>query len=157
MGKTAVFALAPLQQLEVDEGLSRVSALCHTRKLAFQIGKEDERFCKFMPSMKISVFYECVPLKNDIDTIKNGKPQIVVATPGRLLDLVKQKALSLDDFRHFNIDECDKILESVSMRADIQQIFKLTPTEKKIDIRKCFAGETSRWQTKMAAPIFGCQ
>ena len=108
--------------------------------------------------MKVSVFYGGVPLKNDIDSIKNGKPQIIVATPGRLLDLVKQKALSLDDFRHFNIDGCDKVLESVSMRADIQQIFKLTPREKQVDIQECFAGEISRWRTKMAAAaIFNSQ
>ena len=130
MGKNAAFVLKTLQQLDVEEGLSRVLVLCHTRELSFQISEEYERYRKFMPSMKVSVFYGGVPLKNVIVTIKNGKPQIVVATPGRLLDFVKQKALFLDDIKHFNIDECDKILENVSMRADIQQIFKLTPREK---------------------------
>ena len=72
MGKTAVFVLATLQQLEVNEGLSRVLVLCHTRELAFQISKEYEGFRKYMPSMKVSVFYEGVPLKSDIDSIKNG-------------------------------------------------------------------------------------
>ena len=84
MGKNAVFVLETLQQLDVDEGLSRVLVSCHTKELAFQISKkyegfddepEDERFCKYMPSMKVSVFYEGVPLKNDIVTINNGKPQ----------------------------------------------------------------------------------
>ena len=53
MGKTAVFVLATLQQLEMDEDLARVLVLCHTRELAFQISKEYERFCKYMPSMKV--------------------------------------------------------------------------------------------------------
>ena len=54
MGKTAVFVLATLQQLDLDEKLSRVLVLCHTRELAFQISKEYERFCKYMPSMKVN-------------------------------------------------------------------------------------------------------
>lgn len=53
MGKTAVFVLATLQQLDLDETLSRVLVLCHTRELAFQISKEYERFSKYMPSMKV--------------------------------------------------------------------------------------------------------
>ena len=91
IGQNAVFVLETLQQLDVDEGLSRVLVSCHTRELAFQISNRHERFCKFMPSMKGSAFYESIPLKRDIDTIKNGKPQIIVATPGRLFDLVKKK------------------------------------------------------------------
>ena len=67
-----------------------------------------------------------------MESIKKGVPQIIVATPGRLLDLVKQKSLSLDNIKHFIIDECDKVLESVSMRADIQQIFKVTPRSKQV-------------------------
>lgn len=83
-------------------------------------------------AIKVSVFYGGVPLRDDIDSIKKACPQIIVATPGRLLDLVKQKALSLDNIKHFIIDECDKVLESVSMRADVQQIFKLTPRCKQV-------------------------
>ena len=120
MGKTVVFASATIQQLEVDEGLSRVLVLCHTRELEFKIGKKMKDFVNICHQWKFRYFMKVFLLKNDIVTIKNGKPQIVVATPGRLLDLVKQKTLSLDDIKHFIIDECDKILESVSMRADIQ-------------------------------------
>ena len=143
IGKTAICALAIIQQMAVDEGLPRILALCHTREIACQIGKEDGRFCKFMPSMKGSVFYKIIPLKSDIDTLKNGKPQMVVATPGRLLDFVKRKALSLDDVKHFIIDECDKVLEHVSMRADLRQIRN-----------KNHGIYSPRWRTKMAAPIF---
>ena len=54
IGKNAVFVLVTLQQLEVDEGLSRVLVLCHTRVLAFQISKKYEGFRKYMPSMKVA-------------------------------------------------------------------------------------------------------
>ena len=54
MGKTAVFVLATLQQLEPTENHVYVLVMCHTRELAFQISKEYERFSKYMPSMKVS-------------------------------------------------------------------------------------------------------
>ena len=55
MGKTAVFVLATLQQLEPVDGQVSVLVMCHTRELAFQISKEYERFSKFFPNLKVSV------------------------------------------------------------------------------------------------------
>lgn len=55
MGKTAVFVLATLQQLEPTENVVYVLVMCHTRELAFQISKEYERFSKYMPSVKVGV------------------------------------------------------------------------------------------------------
>jgi len=57
MGKTAVFVLATLQQLEAVDGQVAVLVMCHTRELAFQISKEYERFCKYMPNVKVGVFF----------------------------------------------------------------------------------------------------
>lgn len=53
MGKTAVFVLATLQQLELTENVVYVLVMCHTRELAFQISKEYERFSKYMPTVKV--------------------------------------------------------------------------------------------------------
>ncbi|CAF4855744.1 unnamed protein product, partial [Rotaria socialis] len=61
MGKTAVFVLATLQQLEPVDGQVSVIVLCHTRELAFQISREYERFCKYMPAVKVSVFFGGLP------------------------------------------------------------------------------------------------
>ena len=55
MGKTAVFVLATLQQLELTENQVYVLVMCHTRELAFQISKEYERFSKYMPHVKVSI------------------------------------------------------------------------------------------------------
>lgn len=55
MGKTAVFVLATLQQLEPQDGNVSVLVMCHTRELAFQISKEYERFSKYMPNVKVSL------------------------------------------------------------------------------------------------------
>lgn len=55
MGKTAVFVLATLQQLEPTENVVYVLVMCHTRELAFQISKEYERFSKYMPTVKVKI------------------------------------------------------------------------------------------------------
>jgi ATP-dependent RNA helicase UAP56/SUB2 len=112
MGKTAVFVLASLQQLEQTTDPSCL-VLCHTRELAYQIKNEYTRFSKYMPWVKTAVFYGGTPLKQNLDTLKTEKPQIIVATPGRLLALVRDKSLSLKNIKYFILDECDKLLESL--------------------------------------------
>lgn len=113
MGKTAVFVLATLQQLEPVSGQVSVLVLCHTRELAFQIKNEYLRFSKYMPSVKTAVFYGGVGIKQDHDVLKNDCPNIVVGTPGRILALLRDKALSLKHCKHFILDECDKMLEAL--------------------------------------------
>ncbi|XP_072176600.1 spliceosome RNA helicase DDX39B [Diadema setosum] len=132
MGKTAVFVLATLQQLDPVDGQVSVLVMCHTRELAFQIAKEYERFSKYMPSVKVGVFFGGLSIKNDEQTIKTNCPHIVVGTPGRLLALGRQKILNLKQIKHFILDECDKMLEQLDMRRDVQEIFRMTPHEKQV-------------------------
>ncbi|XP_002738626.1 spliceosome RNA helicase DDX39B [Saccoglossus kowalevskii] len=132
MGKTAVFVLATLQQIEPVDGQVSVLVLCHTRELAFQIAKEYERFSKYMPTIKVGVFFGGINIKKDEQTLKNNCPHIVVGTPGRLLALGRNKTLSLKHVKHFILDECDKMLEQLDMRRDVQDIFRQTPHEKQV-------------------------
>lgn len=138
MGKTAVFVLAILQQIEAetDPKTAKVKAvvLCHTRELAFQITKEFDRFAKFLPSLKDKVMpvFGGIPISQDIQRLKENPPYIVVGTPGRVKDLGEKKHLVLTNVRHFVLDECDKMLEKLDMRADLQAIFKLTPHDKQV-------------------------
>lgn len=132
MGKTAVFVLATLQQLEAVDGQVSVLVMCHTRELAFQISKEYERFCKYMPSLKVGVFFGGVGIKKDEENIKKNCPHIVVGTPGRILALARAGTLNLKHVKHFVLDECDKMLEQLDMRADVQEIFKMTPHDKQV-------------------------
>jgi superfamily II DNA/RNA helicase len=132
MGKTAVFVLATLQQLEPVDGQVSVLVMCHTRELAFQISKEYERFCKYMPSVKVGVFFGGVGIKKDEETLKKNCPHIVVGTPGRILALIRSQGLNLKHVKHFVLDECDKMLEQLDMRADVQEIFKMTPHDKQV-------------------------
>merc|ERR1712123_419856 len=114
MGKTAVFVLATLQQLEIADGpvtAPTVIAMCHTRELAFQISKEYQRFSKYMENLKVAVFFGGMPIDKDKKTLKENCPHIVVGTPGRILGLIRSKALNLKHIKHFVLDECDKTRE----------------------------------------------
>ncbi|KAK4019192.1 ATP-dependent RNA helicase WM6 [Daphnia magna] len=132
MGKTAVFVLATLQQLEMVENQVSVLVLCHTRELAFQISKEYERFSKYMTTIKVGVFFGGLNIAKDEQTLKSNCPHIVVGTPGRILALVRSKKLNLRTLKHFVLDECDKMLEALDMRRDVQEIFRNTPHEKQV-------------------------
>jgi ATP-dependent RNA helicase UAP56/SUB2 len=132
MGKTAVFVLTSLQQLVAEEGVVDTLVLCHTRELAFQICQEFLRFSKYLPEVKVKVFIGGFPIKQHIALLAEDIPNVVVGTPGRILDLVRQKKLPLDKLKRFVMDECDHLLESLSMRRDVQEIFKFTPHEKQV-------------------------
>jgi len=132
MGKTAVFVLATLQQIEPVDGQVSVLVMCHTRELAFQISKEYERFSKFLPSVKVGVFFGGLAIAKDEQVLKNNCPHIVVGTPGRILALIRSKKLPLKNLKHFVLDECDKMLEQLDMRRDVQEIFRATPHEKQV-------------------------
>merc|ERR1712212_1155915 len=95
MGKTAVFVLATLQQIEPVDGQVSVLVMCHTRELAFQISKEYERFSKYMPTVKVGVFFGGMPVEKDEEVLQKNCPRIVVGTPGRIGALAKSKVLNL--------------------------------------------------------------
>ncbi|VEN34564.1 unnamed protein product [Callosobruchus maculatus] len=132
MGKTAVFVLATLQQLDPTENVVYVLVMCHTRELAFQISKEYSRFSKYMPSIKVGVFFGGLPIQRDEEVLKANTPHIVVGTPGRILALVRSKKLNLKHLKHFILDECDKMLEQLDMRRDVQEIYRNTPHNKQV-------------------------
>eukprot|EP00164_Ancoracysta_twista_P002916 GFYU01003881.1.p1 GENE.GFYU01003881.1~~GFYU01003881.1.p1 ORF type:complete len:438 (+),score=185.96 GFYU01003881.1:40-1314(+) len=132
MGKTAVFVLAILQQLELVENQVSVLILCHTRELAYQISFEFSRFSKYMPDVKCKHFYGGLPITQDRETLKKDCPHIVVGTPGRIKALAEEKTLKLDKIKHFVLDECDQILESLNMRSVVQDIFRMTPHDKQV-------------------------
>ncbi|KAH0482556.1 MAG: hypothetical protein KVP17_003693 [Porospora cf. gigantea B] len=137
MGKTAVFVLAVLHQLSNDAGTSgsvQCLGIAHTRELAFQIKNEFARFSKYLPDMKCEVVYGGVPMQKDVEMLSKPTtlPQILIGTPGRVLALVRAKHLNLEKVAHFVLDECDKCLEKMDMRRDVQDIFIKTPRKKQV-------------------------
>ncbi|XP_054272802.1 spliceosome RNA helicase Ddx39b-like [Macrosteles quadrilineatus] len=132
-GKTTAFVLATLQKLEnTSDNHVYVLVMCHSKELVFQISKEYERFSKYMPQIKVGGFSGDQPIEKDEEVLKNNCPHIVVGTPGRILALVRSNTLNLKHVGCFVLDECDKILEVLDMRRDVQEIFRETPQSKQV-------------------------
>jgi len=102
--------------------------------LAFQICHEFDRFKKYLPAVKTAVFYGGIPVQSNRDTLKNDPPHIVIGTPGRMLQLAEEKALNLSKVKYFIVDECDRVLESLDMRKDVQKIFQMCPRDKQVQM-----------------------
>lgn len=134
MGKTAVFVLSILHQLEPVEGQVSALVMTHTRELAVQIKKEFDRFKKFLtnPPIRCEVITGGLDIQPQKDILKNNTPHIIVATPGRVSQLVKEGSLSLKNIKFFVLDECDKILEETEMRQQMQESFRKTPHDKQV-------------------------
>ena len=109
--------LSSLQQIEPVDGEVSVLVMCHTRELAFQIRNEYQRFSKYMPDVKTQVFYGGTDIKENekILASKETHPHIIVATPGRLNALVREKKLRLGSVQRFILDECDKMLDQIGL------------------------------------------
>jgi ATP-dependent RNA helicase UAP56/SUB2 len=117
MGKTAVFVLTVLNRLGEFGESNEVSCLvlAHTRELAFQIAKEFDRFSQNL-NYKTQVIIGGENIQDQMDKLKNDKPQIVVATPGRLLSFIKKSVIDTKNVKIFIIDECDKMLKELGIR-----------------------------------------
>lgn len=143
MGKTAVFVLSVLQQLQAGAG-PLCLVLCHTRELAYQIRHEFDRFKKYLTGVTTGVYYGGVPIKIHREELKNGVPHVVIGTPGRVLQLAEENILPLKNVKFFVLDECDRMLESLEMRKDVQSIFKKTPHNKQVMMFSATLSETTR-------------
>jgi ATP-dependent RNA helicase UAP56/SUB2 len=132
MGKTAVFVLACLQQVDASEKTVKVLVVCHVRELAYQIKHEFDRFAKFFADVNTAVVYGGIPIQKDKEMLKDSCPHILIGTPGRVLGLLREKDLKLDKLTQFVLDECDKCLDKLDMRKDIQHIFLETPKKKQV-------------------------
>lgn len=131
MGKTAVFVLAVLHQLDSPPEPLSVLVLANVRELAFQIKREFDSFSKRLEGVRTEVIYGGVPLSEQVNALKTP-PAIIVGTPGRILALARKGTLKLDKIKYFVMDECDKMLEKLDMRSDVQHIFRMTPHEKQV-------------------------
>jgi len=144
MGKTAVFVLSVLQQLQTGTPGPVCLVLCHTRELAFQICAEFDRFKKYLDGVTTGVFYGGIPVKTHKDGLKKSVPQIVIGTPGRILQLAEDGDLPMKNIKFFVLDECDRMLESLEMRKDVQSIFKKTPHNKQVMMFSATLSDTIR-------------
>ncbi len=127
-GKTAAFSLPIIEQITSDNQTVQAIILSPTRELAVQIGNNIDDFSKYLPKVKTATVYGGANIEEQIRKLKKGV-QIVIGTPGRTLDLIKRKALKLDNINWLVLDEADEML-NMGFKEDIDSILKSTPKEK---------------------------
>ncbi len=128
-GKTAAFGLPLIQSIDFESKTVQGLILCPTRELCLQITGDLKQFALHTPNARIAAVYGGADIRGQIDLVKKGA-QIVVATPGRLLDLVDRKAVKLNNVAYAILDEADEML-NMGFQEDIDQILEKTPTEKR--------------------------
>ena len=127
-GKTAGFGLPILEQLDFSKKTVQAIVLSPTRELAIQIAKDFASYAKHLPKVNIVPVYGGANIQGQIKDLKRGA-QIVVGTPGRTLDLIKRKALKIDNIRWTVLDEADEML-NMGFRDELDAILENTPEEK---------------------------
>jgi len=128
-GKTAAFGL-PMIQL-IDFGLKQAQGMviCPTRELCLQIADDIKKLCKYVKGAKIAAVYGGASIEIQRNQIKKGA-QIIVATPGRLLDLINRKIAKLSNLSYVVLDEADEML-NMGFKEDIDAILENTPPQKR--------------------------
>jgi ATP-dependent RNA helicase DeaD len=124
-GKTAAFGLPLLQLISSQQKSPQALVVCPTRELCIQIVNEMELFKKFMPGMNVIAVYGGTSIGTQIRDLRRGV-QIVVATPGRLIDLIERKAVNLEEIKYVVLDEADEML-NMGFQDDIEFILQNTP------------------------------
>ncbi len=124
-GKTAAFGLPLLHIIDAAAKYPQALVVCPTRELCMQIVKEIELFKKYMTGISVVAVYGGASIGLQIRDLKRGV-QIVVATPGRLIDLIERKAINLEQIKYVVLDEADEML-NMGFQDDIEFILKNTP------------------------------
>jgi len=124
-GKTAAFGLPLLQLIDPSQKYPQALIVCPTRELCLQIEKEINLFKKYIPSVNAVAVYGGASISMQVRDIKRGV-QIVVATPGRLIDLIERKAIDLGRIKYVVLDEADEML-NMGFQDDIEFILQNTP------------------------------
>ncbi len=124
-GKTAAYSLPLLQLIDAEKKYPQALIVCPTRELCIQIVSEIELFKKHIRSIHVVAVYGGASIGTQIRDLKRGV-QIVVATPGRLIDLIERKAINLEQIQYVVLDEADEML-NMGFQDDIEFILQNTP------------------------------
>lgn len=127
-GKTAAFGFPLLQKIDVKRKVVQGLIIAPTRELCLQITTELGKYAQFKKGTKIVAVYGGASVREQAESIKSGV-QIVVATPGRLLDLIQRKMLRIDQIEYCVLDEADEML-NMGFYQDIKSILSYTPEDK---------------------------
>ena len=119
-GKTAAFGIPILEKIDSDIKLPQAIVLLPTRELAVQVANEFKKYGKYMDGIKTVAVYGGADIRDQISKLKNGA-QIIVGTPGRVIDLIERRVIKLSDLNMAVLDEADEMLK-MGFREDIELI-----------------------------------
>ena len=128
-GKTAAFALPMIQLIDFHLIHTQGVVICPTRELCLQITDDIKKLCKYVKGAEVAAVYGGASIENQRNQIKKGA-QIIVATPGRLLDLINRKIAKLSKVSYVVLDEADEML-NMGFKEDIDAILGNTPSQKR--------------------------
>ncbi|HNV28472.1 MAG TPA: DEAD/DEAH box helicase [Cyclobacteriaceae bacterium] len=129
-GKTAAFGLPLLQLVNESDRSTQALIVAPTRELSVQITSDLERFSASIMKLNIVTVYGGASISDQIKKIRRGA-QIIVATPGRLIDLLSRKVVDLTTVKYVVLDEADEML-NMGFKEDIDEILSTTPKEKNV-------------------------
>ncbi|RNA63103.1 ATP-dependent helicase [Chryseobacterium nematophagum] len=127
-GKTAAFSLPILDMIDDTSRKIQFLVLCPTRELCLQIAKDIKNYSKYMQNIKTTAVYGGSSIMEQIRSLKD-KPQIIVGTPGRVIDLINRKALDFSAIHWLVLDEADEML-SMGFKDELETILSETPETK---------------------------
>ena len=127
-GKTAAFGLPLLMKLDLTSRFTQSLILAPTRELCVQISKDLINYSKYLNGLKITAVYGGAPIMGQIRDVKAGS-QVIVATPGRLIDMIERKAIDLSHVDIVVLDEADEML-NMGFKDDLDEILSNTPPTK---------------------------
>ena len=129
-GKTCAFGIPMLEYVQLKDSRVQEIVLAPTRELALQIGDELTRLAKYIDGVRIAVIYGGQSISRQITALKRH-PQIVIATPGRLLDHMQRGNIRLDAVHTMVLDEADEML-NMGFVKDVTKIIEATPSDRQL-------------------------
>lgn len=127
-GKTAAFGLPLLERIDTSANYTQALVLAPTRELGQQIAQQLEAFGKFLPKVNTLAVYGGAPISNQMRALR--QPQhVIIATPGRLIDLIERKAVNLSQLQYLVLDEADEML-NMGFKEAIDRILSFAPKNK---------------------------
>ena len=129
-GKTAAFGLPVLQRIDVERHVPQALILSPTRELCLQIASDLVDFSKYIPGLSVLPVYGGSSIQSQIHALREGV-QIIVATPGRLIDLINRGVVKLDDVHTVILDEADEML-NMGFVDSINEILEHVPSDRKM-------------------------
>lgn len=127
-GKTAAFGFPMIQKIDTKSKTTQGLILSPTRELCLQITNELKQYAKYYPSLNVAAIYGGASITEQAGQVKRGA-QIVVATPGRMKDMISRKMVNISKIQYCVLDEADEML-NMGFYEDIKEILSHTPQEK---------------------------